>query len=203
MENKLKAQMFLISAFIIAIALIALKIGLKAPSIDVEISKLKISIKQLIAKNLFEELKNSARFSSKNQIFSNSYEFAKYACKKIDEMGYVCKLISFASIAENDLLNISLVNNFKASYNFTITVWNESYSSSKSKIVTSGEQWLTNFSIASGQSYNVSISFANYNETFLIASEASKASFNGFYDLFVYENSDISRFREKDYFVIE
>ena len=200
---EMKAQMFLIAAFIIASFLIAGKIAIKSQRISVEANLLELSLENDQIENLVQELKNSARFSSLASMHENVFNFSDYVCKQIEKMAKECELLSVVTIANGSSLNVSIMNFLGKNLNFILNLSNASYSSVKYLFVNNKNRNSTVFNINPGSKYNLSISTNSYEEVFEIKTKKNEIAYNGFFDVKARDENFVKREKLQDYFLIK
>ena len=178
--------MFLIGAFIIAISLILLKMNIKSPGIEEQISLMDIVMENSITSNLMHELENSAKFSvdQEDSIATNVFDFANFTERKAGEHGLEFSFLFVGSYANvtSTYLNVSVLNMKNEPIDVTLNL--NDGSSAENGQISDNSMWETYFSFVPGDNYNLTISYnSTYTQNITIKTKNNKDIYVGFFDM--------------------
>jgi hypothetical protein len=182
-----KGQMFLISSVVIVIVLILLRFSINLP--DVVHNKKDIEGK--IVRETFENIKTELvktieiSYHQSNNITSNVFDFSNFTRKKMNERLLDFKLLYIGSITpeSGSDMNVTVINLLKESINASL---NLNGSLQNNDNILDSTNWITTFTIVSGQDYILTVSYNDtYQSNITIETESGKSKYIAFFDIFL------------------
>lgn len=165
---KSKGQMFLIGAVIIVSSLAVIKANTMSSSARYELEKLESTLEGEIFKNLVSELNNTVIYSSNSpqMIDMNVFEFMNFTQSK--SYGRAMELnalyVGIISNSTIDRMNVSVINMLGNEMDVDLSIPGQSFSNND---MPDRSKWDTNFTITSGNNYNVTVVY-NLTEGFSV-----------------------------------
>jgi len=183
---KNKGQMFLISAVVIIVVLILLKVSYNLPDILERKKEMETRFENEFFTNIADELPHviDVSYHQSKNITRNVFNFANFTRKTMNErlMDFEFLYISSLTSINNSNMNVTVVNLLNRNINVTINL-NDSQTDSQNNISDSSD-WSTIFNINPGQGYTLSIYYNNmYEGNVTIPTYASKDTYVGFFDI--------------------
>jgi hypothetical protein len=183
-----KGQAFLITATILIIMLVLLKVGINLPDILENEKDLKTRFEKEFFSNIADELVNviDISYHQSNNITNNVFDFGNFTRKEMTERLQTFKFLFVGIITPvssgNDKMNVTVVNLLNKPINATLQL-NGFVPINYSEMVDSSS-WTTTYSITQGQQYTLIVGYnGTYSENVTIETKVNKGVYTGFFDI--------------------
>jgi len=183
-----KGQAFLITAVILIITLVLLKMNINIPDILERKKELKTRFEKNFFENIADELVKVVEISyyQSSNITNNVFDFGNFTKKKMTERLQSFEFLYVGAITPassgNDIMNVTVVNLLNGSIDATLQL-NSFVPINNSEMVESSS-WTTDYSIDQGQTYTLIIGYnGTYSENMTIGTKANEGVYVGFFDI--------------------
>lgn len=183
-----KGQVFLISAVILIVILVILRIGINLPDVIQSSRKLEGNFEKDFFINVVDELTKVIDISyyQQSNITNNVYDFANFTRKKMIERMLDFDFLYVGSLANitNNETNVTSINFLNKPINITL-IWNGNISSKCNSTNLLNEKVCSDtFSFNASENYVLTVSYNNtYTENVTIETKINKNIYVGFFDV--------------------
>ena len=184
-----KGQVFLITAVIMIIILVLLRIGTNLPDIIQRGRKLEGQFEKDFFINVAHELSKVIEISyhQSNNITNNVYNFGNFTRKKMTEKMQEFEFLYVGCITPkssgSDTMNVSAINLLNEPINLTLTLNSTPTQTRNRDNFVDYNSYNTSFSITQGTHYVITVSYnRTYVENITIETVSGKSKYVGFFD---------------------
>jgi len=185
-----KGQVFLISAIILIVVLIILRVGINLPDVIQNTKKLEENFEKDFFINVVNELVKTIEISyyQPDNMTNNVYNFGNFTRKKMTERLQEFEFLYVSSITPKssgiDDMNVSVINLLNKPINLTLTLDGTPTQTRNHDNMVDYSSYDTSFYIEQGTNYILTVSYnRTYNEYITIETKPWISKYIGFFDV--------------------